>query len=258
MKKNPGILLCVMMILSCGNGGKEQALGQDGASQAKALKGTVKLQDLSVHKNTAASKGQLNKELIRESFDLSSSTINYFSAEKTGETTGPSPEYELKDDGKPLKVEDFGPSGTLPRENRKPVIYASFSHSMVPLSKLGEPMHEHPGISIEPEIKGTFRWYGSRTISFEPDEVLPSQQEYTISISGKMQSMGKKKLKKPFSFSFTTEALDIASMRPGTYNEVWEDMENVPPPFSKSILLSFTEPVDMDHIGSFITVESEG
>ena len=262
MKKILVLLVTMMIIFSCGGDENKGAAGPDAGKAVRADAGQLTVDesasDLDVTLLLAgggAAKTETDAEsgIVREGWDLSETTVNYFSLDSL-----PAETLDLEDDGKPLTIEEWGPRGSLPRENRTPVIRVSFSHPMVPLSRLGAPMREHEGMSVEPEISGTYRWYGTRMLSFEPDEVLQSQQEYVVSVSGELKSLGGKSLSEPFSFSFTTEPLDIASMRPGTYDLVAEDDRNVPPGLSGRILLSFTEPVDIEHIKNFINIESGG
>lgn len=113
-------------------------------------------------------------------------------------------------------------------------------------------------MALSPDVPGTFRWYGTRMLSFEPDAPLTSQRDYTVTVSGDISSLGGKSLGDPFQFNFQTESLDIADMRPGTYDEVWTDLGNVPPSYAREILLSFTEPVELLHIEPFIQIAAEG
>ena len=247
----PVLLILIFSIFSCDKDssvGRFSGLSKDGSGNAGEI--TQLSAGSLVRKGEGPS---ADPGILREPFDLGTSTVNYFSA---GDLDGGT--LDIEDDGRPLTVEDFGPEGTLPRENRKPVVYVSFSHAMVPLSRLGAPLKEFASMTVSPELTGTWRWYGTRTLSFEPDQPLRSQQQYTVTVSGRISSLGKKKLENDFTFSFETEALDIADMRPGTFDEVWTEMNNVPPTHSGSILLSFTEPVDIDYIKTFISVNAGG
>ncbi len=251
MKKIILLIIISILVFSCSEKAEQTAVQADAETvELSGFDGTAVGRDMSKLVG-GPSKEVSDEGYTREGFDLSATTVNYFSADALDTA-----DFVIEDDGRSFEITDFGPDGQLPRENRKPVIYVTFSHAMVPVGKLGAPLSVFEGLSISPELKGTYHWYGTRTLSFEPDELLQSQQEYTVTVSSDLQSLGKKSLAVDFSFSFKTEPLDIAGMRPGTYDRVWDDFYNVPPEFSQHILLSFTEPVDPVYIKSFIKIRS--
>ncbi|MEJ2662924.1 MAG: hypothetical protein P8107_02600, partial [Spirochaetia bacterium] len=170
---------------------------------------------------------------LQGSLDFSETSINYFDINKI--ETG---EFKIAEDDSPLTITDFGPVGELPVEMRRPTIYVVFSHAIIPLSRLGAPMKESPYMEINPKIPGVFRWYGSKLLSFEPEESFFTgvQRTYTVTVSADVQSLGKKKLGKEHKFSFFNEYLNIASFHPGTpadqYNTNYND---VPPDVAQNM-----------------------
>ncbi len=192
---------------------------------------------------------------LQGSLDFSETSINYFDINKI--ETG---EFKIAEDDSPLTITDFGPVGELPVEMRRPTIYVVFSHAIVPLSRLGAPMKESPYMEINPKIPGVFRWYGSKLLSFEPEESFFTgvQRTYTVTVSADVQSLGKKKLGKEHKFSFFNEYLNIASFHPGTpadqYNINYND---VPPDVAQNMTVRFTYPVELNLIRRYLRVECD-
>jgi len=97
--------------------------------------------------------------------DLAHYRLAYYEPAEGGDYAGGA----IQESDQPLIVADFGPRDELPKEIKKPSIYAVFSQPVVPLAKLGEPIRESALFTIEPPLTGVYRWYGTRLLSFEPD-----------------------------------------------------------------------------------------
>lgn len=170
-----------------------------------------------------------------------------------------------------FSVISYEPSGTLPDEVKNPSIYVQFSEPVVPLSKLGEPSDKSDIISIEPALKGVFRWYGTSLLSFEcSDEVIP-QTEYTVKVNSSLKSINGNQLTGMNSFSFKTEELKILSVSPG-YAAIkkhieenpdsyapYIDNDDVPLEAAGDIAVFFNYPIDVDVVKKSIEVkDSDG
>ena len=107
----------------------------------------------------------------------------------------------------PPTVVDWGPQEFLSSAVQRPSIYVVFSQPMVPLAALGEASASSPLVSIEPPLKGSFRWYGASFLSFEGDEPCMSQQTYTVSVSPEARSIYGIRIEGEISFTFETERL---------------------------------------------------
>lgn len=164
----------------------------------------------------------------------------------------------LQESDEPFTITAFGPQEELPSEIKKPSIYAVFSQPVVPLAKLGDPITEEAGLfAIDPPLKGVYRWYGTKLLSFEPDgDVLP-QQAYGVTVSDKIQSLGGKKLEGATSFSFETERLGVLSWSLGPAG-VWTSSYNAPPEDARFITAVFSHAVDLDEIARWIEVRGAG
>jgi uncharacterized protein YfaS (alpha-2-macroglobulin family) len=190
---------------------------------------------------------------LKESLDFSESSINYFDIDKIEHG-----EFRMAEDDKPLTVVDFGPVGVLPVEMRQPTIYVVFSHPMVPLSRLGEPLKESPYMKISPQIPGIFRWYGSKCLSFEPEESFFAgvQRKYKVTILAQVKSLSKKILGKAHTFEFFNEYLNIASFHPGTpENQYTINYDDVPMDLAQKMTVRFTYPVDLALIKRYLRIQ---
>ncbi|MBI9097733.1 MAG: hypothetical protein JEY91_04620 [Spirochaetaceae bacterium] len=194
----------------------------------------------------------LQEKELRSSLDFSGLTVNYYNAEDFD----PSRLISSESVGL-LKIVDFGPSGELPIEMRKPTIYVLFNQPMVPMSKLGEPVKESPILNISPAVPGTYRWMGTKMLSFEPDEPLFRTRDYRVTVSRGSSSIFGKKLPLDFNFVFHNEFVEIVSMAFGTLDDLHNSIREVPPEKAKKILLTFNQTVDPATLDGFISVKDD-
>lgn len=191
---------------------------------------------------------------LKPAQDVSDSSINYFNVASFDSSA-----FTIAETNEPLTVTDYGPVKELPVEIKRPTVFATFNQPIVPLSKLGDPATSSAVMSLNPKIDGTFRWYGSRLLAFEPAADLNSQREYTVTVSENAASLGGKKLGKRFSFTFHTEYLNFASMFPGLPDSGdIVDQQDAPLEAARRITVSFTYPVEMDFVKDFISVTAAG
>ena len=182
---------------------------------------------------------------LEKNLDISNSTVNYFDIKSFDNT-----KFKLKEDDTPLTIIDYGPIDELPSHVHHPIIYVMFSQPIVPLGKLGEPMKSSNIIKISPEINGVYRWYGTKLLSFEPEEKFTPQNKYIVTISKNTQSLGGKSLEGNNKFDFHTEYLNTESYSP-SYDDVPLDQ-------AKKIRLTFKYPVNIDVITKYLEIRSKG
>jgi len=182
--------------------------------------------------------------------DYSSGTVNYFKLDDFDNST-----FALSETSEPLAIVDYGPRGELPVEIKRPSISVVFSQPMVPLARLGAPATTSDILAVTPDVTGIYRWYGSRVLAFEPDEHLVSQREFVVTVDAAAASLGGKELGEDFEFTFRTEYLGIASFYPGApeINE-YVNPNDVPLEAARSVTISFTFPVNLDHVSRFLSV----
>ncbi|QQO10533.1 alpha-2-macroglobulin family protein [Breznakiella homolactica] len=184
--------------------------------------------------------------------ELASYRIAYYEAQAAADTETEAGLIQESDD--PFTVTDFGPLGELPHEIKNPSIYAVFSQPVVPLAKLGEPIREDAGVfTIDPPLKGVYRWYGSKLLSFEPDEAVLPQHRYTVTVSDRLRSLGGKGLEGERSFTFETERLSVLSWQLGD-PETWVNIRSAHPDDARYITVVFSYPVELDEIAKWIEI----
>ncbi|MDR0878182.1 MAG: hypothetical protein LBN21_09025, partial [Treponema sp.] len=160
----------------------------------------------------------------------------------------------------PLTVIDWGPRGLYSSAVQRPSLYVIFSQPMIPLASLGEQSASSPVVSINPPIRGSFRWYGTSFLSFEGDEPCQSQQIYTITVAGGASSIYGTRISGEREFSFYTETLGITSVEPGEEFKKQTKFRftnrDVPPEAAKQIGLTFNYPVSVEDIRQYLDISS--
>jgi uncharacterized protein YfaS (alpha-2-macroglobulin family) len=159
-----------------------------------------------------------------------------------------------------LTVIDWGPKGNFSAAVQRPSIFVMFSAPMVPLSSLGKKTDTSPVVSINPPLKGSFRWYGTSFLSFEGEEPCQSQQQYTITVSSGAQSLFGQRISGERIFKFETEFLSVKQLIPGEeYRKKtgFYFAENaVPPEAAKEISLVFNYPVRAGDIAQYLEIRT--
>lgn len=158
-----------------------------------------------------------------------------------------------------LTVVDWGPRGFLSSVVQRPSLFVIFSQPMVPLAALGPASDTSPFVSIDPPLKGSFRWYGTSFISFESEEPCQSQQIYTITVSSSAQSLYGKKIEGETHFTFETERLLMKSAEPGLEfkKKISFSNDSVPPFAAKKITITFNYPVQAAQMKDYISIASD-
>jgi uncharacterized protein YfaS (alpha-2-macroglobulin family) len=158
----------------------------------------------------------------------------------------------------PLTVIDWGPRGFFSSAVRRPSLYVVFSEPMVPLAALGLPSDTSPLVTINPPLKGSFRWYGTGCLSFEADEPCRAQQSYRITVNPQAASLSGKRISGETSFGFYTEALKIKRVAAGEEfrekNDLFFSDNEAPPEAAREISLYFNYPVTAGDIQDYLAV----
>lgn len=191
---------------------------------------------------------------LRTDSDVSAITVNYYDPDDF-DMSG----FVFEDDDAAFTVVDSGPHGMLPNEMTKnPTIFCVFSHPVVPLSKLGDPLSSSPYMRIEPAVEGVFRWYGSKMLAFEPTQRILPQKEYRVTVSG-VKSLSGKRLEGEHRFSFFTEYLDIVSAFPWLPGgETYIDPNDVPIRYAKKFTVQLSYPFDLELMKEYLEVSVGG
>lgn len=189
-------------------------------------------------------------EEVEVSGDLSSYQIKYYEPSSIEDVAAP-----VEESDEPFQIVDFGPKEELPSEVKNPSIYVVFSQPVVPLERLGAPMTSSDLMEIDPPLKGVYRWYGTRLLSFDADEEALPQRQYTVTIKDSVESLGGKPLQGTRTFRFHTEYLSVRDFSVGVTRRM-RDLNDVPPEEAKKIRILFSYPVNLDVIEDYLSVEA--
>ncbi|MGB3341418.1 MAG: Ig-like domain-containing protein [bacterium] len=122
-------------------------------------------------------------------------------------------------------------------------ILVSFNQPMVPLE--GVPEFEKRGpLRISPEIKGRFRWRGTSTLFFIPDEPLIGGTQYVCAVPKGTKSLSGMGLKEDYSWQFTTARPRLNTSKP-YHDQQWIELDH-------KIYLLFNQPMSPDKAKPFI------
>ncbi|NTV47799.1 MAG: Ig-like domain-containing protein, partial [Chlorobiales bacterium] len=114
----------------------------------------------------------------------------------TGDSTSEKPDK--------LSVLFASPQGTVGSINEATSISIIFNQPMVELTSESQSPTSSGPISFEPSIKGTYRWIGTRTLSFTPSDTLQYSKSYKAIIAKGLKAISGQTLLEDFTFSFTT------------------------------------------------------
>ena len=160
------------------------------------------------------------------------------------------------EDENPFFVSEYGPKGLLPDEALKPSIYVVFSQPVVPISVLGRPVGQSDIVSISPHLGGVYRWYGTRLLSFDTDDEVLPQREYTITVSAAARSLGGKVIQGNRQFTFRTKPLTIKRIYPG--GDQSAHLADVPPDDARTLTVLFSYPVNVAVVRRYIEITVGG
>ncbi len=134
-----------------------------------------------------------------------------------------------------LTVLRHAPEGEIPIA---PFVSVTFSQPMVPLGTLGDLAAADVPVRIEPSLPGTWRWLGTKTLTFEYDseliDRLPKATEYTVSIPAGTKSVSGGVLAQAVTWKFSTPAPLAVMMYP----------QDVPQPLDPLIFVAFDQRID--------------
>lgn len=115
-----------------------------------------------------------------------------------------------------LKVVSWGPKNEVPALMSKPAIYVIFSAPVHVTTALEAPIEKCDVFTITPKVKGTYRWTGSRQLTFYPSERLDSFTKYTIQVNQNLKSIDGEKIKGETTFTTSTDYIRMYYIIPGT------------------------------------------
>jgi alpha-2-macroglobulin len=160
----------------------------------------------------------------------------------------PPPEFEptpqVESPG-PLEVLRFALEGEI---LIAPFVSITFNQPMVPLGTLGDLAMEDVPAQIDPPLPGTWRWLGTRTLTFEYDskliDRLPKATAYTVTVPTRTKSVSGGLLAKAVSWTFSTPPPFVRMFYP----------QNIPQPLQPLIFVAFDQRIDPDAVLKTIQV----
>jgi alpha-2-macroglobulin len=135
----------------------------------------------------------------------------------------------------PLEVLRYAPEGEI---SIAPFVSITFSQPMVPLGTLGDLAAGSVPVMIDPPLTGTWRWLGTKTLTFEYDsdliDRLPKATAYTATIPAGTKSVTGGVLAKTVTWDFSTPPVQVVTMYP----------QNIPQPLNPLIFVGFDQRID--------------
>ncbi len=148
----------------------------------------------------------------------------------------------------PLQVLRFAPEGEIPIA---PFISVTFNQPMVPLGTLNDLAEKDVPLKIEPSLPGTWRWLGTKTLTFEYDseliDRLPKATEYRVTVPAGTTSMSGEPLAETVSWTFTTPPPKVITTYPDS---------NSPQPLNPIFFIAFDQRIDPPKILETISVKA--
>lgn len=147
--------------------------------------------------------------------------------------------------GGPLEVLRYAPQGDVPVA---PYVNVTFNQPMIALNTVDATLKTEVPVQLQPEVEGTWRWLGTRTINFQADssdyDRLPMATDYRVRIPAGTRSAAGKQLEEAVEFSFSTPPPTIQDHYP----------QQGPQPLDPLFFLSFDQRINPEAVLSYLTV----
>ena len=149
----------------------------------------------------------------------------------------------------PLQVLRFAPEGEIPIA---PFVSVTFNQPMVPLGTLSDLAAQDVPVVIEPSLPGTWRWLGTKTLTFEYDseliDRLPKATEYTVIVPAGTRSVNGGILGESVSWTFKTPPPKVVTSYP----------DESPQPLEPIFFIAFDQRIDPAAVLRNISVNAGG
>jgi uncharacterized protein YfaS (alpha-2-macroglobulin family) len=136
----------------------------------------------------------------------------------------------------PLEVLRYGPEGEI---SVAPFVNVTFNQPMVPLATLEELSAEQVPVRLEPDLPGTWRWLGVKTLTFQYDseliDRLPKATEYRVTIPAGTRSASGAILAEAVEWTFTTPPIQVVAIYP---------YDQQPQPLEPLFFIAFDQRID--------------
>ncbi len=149
----------------------------------------------------------------------------------------------------PLQVLRHAPDGEVAVA---PFINVTFNQPMVPLGTLADLGALDVPVKVEPALPGTWRWLGTKTLTFSYDskliDRLPKATEYHVSVPAGTKSANGGELAQAVEWTFTTPPPSLVTTYPN----------QVPTPLNPLIFIGFDQRIDPAAMLKKIQVQAGG
>jgi uncharacterized protein YfaS (alpha-2-macroglobulin family) len=149
----------------------------------------------------------------------------------------------------PLEVLRYAPEGEIPLA---PFVNVTFNQPMVPLATLAALAAEEVPVRLEPALPGTWKWLGTKTLSFEYDSTeidrLPMATEYVVTVPAGTRSATGGVLEETVRWTFRTPPVKMIAHYPSTD----------PQPLDPLFLVGFDQRVNLEVVLDTVQVTAEG
>lgn len=173
---------------------------------------------------------------------------------------GPVVEFVLADEPDPdaleaiddsrLEIVQITPTGEIDSGDLARSVTVVFNHPMRPLAPLEQDPEAVSGLfQIAPEVPGRYRWMGSRTQIFIPDEGFTPGAAYTVTVPRGATALNGMVLEQTVRAGFKSPALKIESVQPRRNNRI---------EYEPAFALEFNYPVDPEMVADYLELEVEG
>jgi uncharacterized protein YfaS (alpha-2-macroglobulin family) len=148
----------------------------------------------------------------------------------------------------PLEVLRFAPEGEIPLA---PFVNVTFNQPMVPLATLGALAAEEVPVQLEPPLPGTWKWLGTKTLSFEYESAaidrLPMATEYVATVPAGTRSATGGALAETVRWTFSTPPAKMTAYTPSTE----------PQPLNPLFLVAFDQRIKPEAVLETIQVTAD-
>ncbi len=146
-----------------------------------------------------------------------------------------------------LKIISASPQGDLNSLNDAKAITITFNFPVVALSGVEKDLREGP-ITFIPEVRGKYRWMGTSTLSFIPDEALEYSTRYTVRVKAPITSFNGEVMENEFNFSFVTPRPQAQRVYPH------QNQDQIT--LQQPLFVKFNQPMDPKKAAAFMSLTS--
>lgn len=149
-----------------------------------------------------------------------------------------------------LEIVSATPQGEIDSPDQAQSVAVMFNQPMVGVSDESQSASAKNLLQIKPDVKGTTRWIGSRTLIFTPSDSLPFATAFTITIPKTLKSRSGKSLSDDYTFTFSTPSVKLVEHYPyGTYQQLG---------LNDTLVLKFNQKVDLNLASKIKIEDSKG